>query len=384
MKTTYHIIIVFLLIFICHAACREPYTTPLVKGNASYLVVDGFLNAGPEATVITLSRTRRLGDSVPLAPELNAQVSVMGEFGELYAFSALSGGVYSIPAMNLNPGEKYMLQILTQNGKKYLSDSVTITPTPAIDSISWKQDTTSASSKLGVTIYSNTHDPQNNTKYYRWEYQETWEYHTVFDSFFDYSGGSVVARTNAGHIYSCWRSQPSTSLILASSAKLSQDIIYENPIHFISIGDQRMGVRYSILVKQFAMSKAAYEYWENLKRNTELTGSIFDPQPSQVTGNIRCTTNPEEPVLGFISASTVQEQRIFVANNSLEHWGFQTIPGDCSTQVVPPDSFNYFFASKQLIPLYQVPNSPNFVSSRPDCVDCTLQGGSSTKPVYWP
>ncbi|HMH32359.1 MAG TPA: DUF4249 domain-containing protein [Puia sp.] len=384
MKTTCHTGIVFFLIIVCLAACREPYTAPLVKGNASYLVVEGFLNAGPEPTIITLSRTRRLGDSIPHVPELNAQVSVIGEFGELYAFSALSDGVYSIQAMNLNPGEKYRLQILTANGKKYLSDSVAVTPTPAIDSISWKQDTTSASSKLGVTIYTNTHDPMNNTKYYRWEYEETWEYHTIFDSFFDYSGGTVVPRTDAGHIFSCWRSQPSTSLILASSAKLSQDIIYENPIQFIPIRDQRMGVRYSILVKQFAMSKAAYEYWENLKKNTELTGSLFDPQPSQPTGNIRCVTDPQDPVLGFVSASTVQEQRIFVANSSLEHWGFQTIPDDCPSQIVPPDSFNYFFAGKQLIPVSQVPNSPNFVSSRPACIDCTLQGGSSTKPVYWP
>jgi Domain of unknown function (DUF4249) len=367
-------------------ACRQPYTPPVQPGNANYLVVSGFLNAGSDSTIITLSRTRNLGDSVPNIPELHAQVSVLGSSGETLPLAELSNGVYASAILSLNPAETYKLEILTSDGKKYLTDSLTVIPTPAIDSISWKQDTTSSSNKLGVTVYATTHDPQNNTRYYRWEYLETWEYHSNYDSYFFYANDSIQARPFDQHIYYCWKSQPSTSLSLATSAKLSQDLIFENPITFIPIGDQKLGYNYSILVTQFALSKEAYEYWDNLKKNTELTGSIFDPQPSQVLGNIHCVTNPDEPVLGYISATSVQKQRIFINNNSLQHWGYQTLPPGCTQFRVPDDSVQYYFHSNIYLITTQVPITlgGGYYGAGSACVDCQEQGGNTTKPSYWP
>lgn len=375
------VIILFLI-----QACREPYIPPAIKNNVNYLVVDGFLNAG-DTTIITLSRTHSLSDSASSLPELNAQVSVLGEFGESFSLYGDGVGRYIIPSLTLNPAEKYQLQILTGDGKKYLSDSITVVNTPAIDSISWKQDTTSASSKQGVTIYTNTHDPQNNTRYYRWEYAETWEYHTTFFSDFYYDGTKVVPRTPAQHVYYCWKSQHSTNLILASTAALSQDVIFENPIFFITVGDQRLGVKYSMLVKQYALTREAYDYWENLKKNTDLTGSIFDPQPSQINGNLHCVTNPDEQVLGYISASTVQQQRLFIDNINTVHWGFIEYPTGCQQIQVPLDSADYFFKSYIYIPTSTLPSPPlppGYYGSTKLCVDCTLQGGVNVKPDFWP
>jgi len=376
----------WLLVLLVVSACREPFIPPDIKSNTNYLVVDGFLNAG-DSTTITLSRTRNLGDSVPASPELNAQVSVLGEFGESFLLNGDGNGHYIANTLLLSTTERYRLQILTSDGKKYLSDSVAVATTPPIDSISWKQDTSSASNKLGVTVYANTHDPLNNTRYYRWEYAETWQYHTPYYSDFYYDGTQVVQRTPAEIVYNCWRSAQSTSLLLASSASLNQDVIFEKPIFFIPVGDQRLQVKYSILVKQFALTREAYEYWENLKKNTELTGSIFDPQPSQMNGNLHCVTNPDEVVLGYIGASTAQSQRIFIDNNSTAHWGFIESPQGCVEIAIPLDSVNYYFKSFIYIPtsaLPSPPRPPGWFASTKACVDCTLQGGINVKPAFWP
>src|SRR3712207_6958843 len=34
--------------------------------------------------------------------------------------------------------------------------------------------------RSGVTIFVNTHNPENNTRYYRWEFDETWENRSVY------------------------------------------------------------------------------------------------------------------------------------------------------------------------------------------------------------
>ena len=380
-NTSYHIPSLCAVLFLCVSACKQPYTPPAGRESASYLVVNGFINGGSDSTVISLSRTRSLEDSVHAHPELRAQVVVLGEFGETYFLQDEGQGRYANPALNLSPYEKYQLEILTSDGKKYLSDSVPLKISPSIDSISWIQDTTnSADSKKGVTIYVNTHDPSGNTRYYQWDYVETWEHDAAYQSFFLLVNTSVVARNADQFTYRCWTTVPSNNLTLSSSAKLSEDIIFMNPLIFIPQGDIKLGFKYSIFLRQYAVTKEAYEYWENLKKNTELTGSIFDPQPSQLTGNIHCVTNPDEPVLGWLTASTVQQQRIFIDNTQLAQWGFSVL-GDCSVVIGSFDDPTFRSMGYRPIAVYL---GSAYTAAFPSCLDCTSRGGNTIKPVFWP
>src|SRR4029450_12184246 len=125
----------------------------------------------------------------------------------------------------------YRLRISTTDGKEYLSDYMTVKTTPPIDSISYTYN------DKGVTIYANTHDPSNNTRYYRYEYDETWEYHASIFSEIKYTGVGVppfVTRTGDDLVYVCYRTQKSHKIYLASSAGLESDVIYQFPIQFIA------------------------------------------------------------------------------------------------------------------------------------------------------
>src|SRR5206468_12180100 len=88
----------------------------------------------------------------------------------------------------------------------------------------------------GVQIYADTHDPADNTRYYRWEYLATYEFHSAFNSLLYLQTepvDSVVSRALADQIYVCWRNDTSSTILVNSSAKLTKDIITENPIAFI-------------------------------------------------------------------------------------------------------------------------------------------------------
>ncbi|MFI5151788.1 MAG: DUF4249 domain-containing protein [Chitinophagales bacterium] len=358
-RTKYNILVGISIMWFC---CKEPYLPPEIANTKNYLVVDGTLHIGSDSTYIMLSRTRSLQDSVPNIPELNAQVEVIGQNGEQYPLIPMGNGVYATDYIGLKANERCQLSIHTADGKSYLADSIQVLSSPPIDSVSWKQDSTSADSKKGVTIYVATHDPTNSTLYYRWEYIETYEYHSKYDALM----GKFV----------CWKSRPSTELVLATSAGLRSDLIFEQPLIFIAQGSQSLGVKYSILVKQTALTKPAYDYFQNLRKNTELTGSIFDPQPSQSTGNIRCLNDPAEPVLGYVYASTEQQQRIFIDNDTLAHWGY-VIMG-CNIIVNPGTTLGLVF-------LYQLPPPMGGSAwATLECADCTLQGGTTTKPDFWP
>ena len=59
-----------------------------------------------------------------------------------------------------------------------------------------------------------------------------------------------------------------------------------------------------------------------MKKNTEQTGSLFDPQPSQLSGNIHCLTDPNELVIGYVEITQEQTQRIFISSSEVSDWHY--------------------------------------------------------------
>ena len=114
-------------------------------------------------------------------------------------------------------------------------------------------------------------------------------------------------------IYTCWRSDVSTTINIASTEKLSSNVIYEYPVTLVPYNNTNKLIdEYSILVKQTALSQDWYEWVQKVQRNTEQLGSIFDALPSETGGNIHNTADPTEMVIGFIGTSTETEKRIFI------------------------------------------------------------------------
>ncbi len=323
------------VILVLPGNCREVYDPPQGQATVNYLVVDGFLDIN-NPSIITLSRTRSLADSVPSIPELNAQVSVEGSNGIRYELNESGNGSYSIYSLPLDPNQRYRLDIATADGKLYQSDFVDVKLTPPIDSISFikKND--------GVHIYANTHDASGSSKYYQWEFQETWEYRSFFGSEYEYLDHQLLSRPPEHQVFRCWHYTSSNSIFVGSSANLSTDLIFENELVFIATAGEKLSVLYSIWVKQHVLTKEGYEFWQNLKKNTEELGSLFDAQPFQVTGNIHCVSNITEPVIGFVSAGSSDSSRIFIYEQQAEPWGY-TIGLGCQEDISFPKDYERDF-----------------------------------------
>lgn len=365
-----------LVIFIASGmSCKDSYDVPGNAARTNTLVVEGVINASGN-TRIVLSRSAALADTSRIVAEQNAQVSVESDNGQVIPLVNVSDGNYEGETVT-DPSAKYRVHIRTVDGREYASDMVPVLLGPQIDSISF------AKHNGDVVVYANTHDPSNNTRYYRWSYTEDWEFHAAFSSYFEYKNGSVVFRTNT-NIYTCYQSDYSREINIASSAKLENDIISLAPINVIPNGSERISVLYSINVTQYPLTRDAYEYWDQLKKNTEKLGSIFDPQPSANKTNIRCISDPNEIVIGYISASSMYTRRLFIYNQEVQPWAYGT---DCQEYEVTPDSFEFFFGSKVYEPTRQGSrgsfNNPSYYGATSYCMDCTLSG-TNVKPSFWP
>lgn len=369
------------------AACKKPYAPAIRSGTVSYLVVEGVIDPGPDSTVVTLSKTVKLNSKTALNPESGAQVTVESDKNAIYPLFETGAGRYAAPDLNLDNSSNYRLRIKTEDGQEYLSDFVPVKNSPPIDSIGY------SIKNNGVQVYVNSHDASGSTRYYRWDYEEAWQFHSQYKSFYYSDGLNLIYRNTDQQIYFCYGDHISDDVVLGSSAKLDKDVIYQNPVIFIPSTSEKLESEYGIVLREYALTESAYKFWNNIRTNSEALGSIFDSQPTELIGNIRCLTNAKEPVIGYVSAGSVQKKKFFVSNDQLPQSWSAVTPYQCQI-----DTFRFVNrygvneVQEYLIPLppYQVPIDAvyqggfviGYTAADSECIDCTLRG-KTTPPAFW-
>jgi hypothetical protein len=368
-KTLVSLILIFLV-----SGCLDPFVPSGSTQDLAYLVIDCSVNSDDGTGAVKLSQTKALNSSDAIRTVLGAQIILEEEGGGNYAFSEFSNGEYNLTGAPINPAKKYRLKITTESNLVYQSDFTSVKETPPIDSVTWKE----VDDK--IEIYANAHDDTNNTRYYRWKYTETWQYTSRYASSIMLVDDIVVPRSAADDIYHCYATSSSTGILIHSTTILENDVVKEFRLTSPSISASRFGTKYSIEVEQYALTKEAYEYWELLKKTTENVGSLFDPQPSQVTGNIYCLSDPERKAIGFFSIGTVNKKRIFI--DSFHKSKVDPFYAKCETSTIPVDQKNS--GSLLIGPVYKGITLIGFLVGDPSCVDCRFAGGTTVKPDFWP
>lgn len=380
----YKNILQFVLIIFIFGACKKPYEPKIDENVGTILVVEGFINTGVGATKFVLSKAAQLSNKATFVPENGATVSVESSAGVSQTLSALGNGVYQNTQLNIIATQKYRLRIKTSTGKDYASEYVEVKTTPNIDQVTWKEVSG------GVQISADAHDNQSKSRYYMWNYEETWLFSSNYDSDVIYKGSTMYDRTPEESVYRCWGTNSSSSIILGNSLKLAEDIISNQPIAIIPSGSEKLGIRYSILVKQYALTKQAFEYMETLKKNTEELGSIFGPLPSQQISNIKNLNNADDIVVGYVYATSKTEKRIFIDNKDISYvWSVVKPNSDVCLQseILQTSNLGQYFSSGTLVPTYKI-YDPSGVAvigyglAPRICVDCTLRG-TKTMPSFW-
>jgi hypothetical protein len=380
--------ILYVLIFAL-LCCKKPYDPPATSSPNSYLVVEGVINSGSDSTIIKLSKTVKLTAATTQNPLLGATVTVESDQNASYPLLDVNNtGNYGALSLNLPPSQNYRLHIKTATGSEYMSDFIAVKPTPPIDSVGYTLQ------NGNVNIYVNTHDPANSTHYYRWDYQETWKFQSKYESSWvlDTTTSKIVPRTLSQANFTCFQNNISSNILLNSTAKLSQDVVYQSPLTAFSINSERIESEYSILVKQYALTGDAFNFYQNLKNDTENLGTIFDAQPTELTGNIHNVNNPNEPVIGYITVTNVQSKRIFLYNSIVPKYTLVNYPYNCvldTAYYIAP----FGMSVEDLLiypPVTNIPTTAVYVSdvivgfgySTIVCTDCTLRG-TTTVPSFW-
>ena len=292
-------------ILIFFIGCAEPY--PVEVDGKSFLVVDGSITNHPGPHSVKLSLSTVFADELNgghFLPIEGAQVSVVDNEGNRFELEDVGRGIYQTrPEVQGVIGRAYSIQILTDDEKYYQSVEEVLQEPVRIDSVYFKR-----TKKDDINQYGNV-EQQGRIQYYidftieegsylRWDWESTFQFKNPDDPF------------NSNQL--CYVNESSTQFVkLLDGTHFSERLVQNEELVDIGI-DWRYNFEHSLNVKQYSMSEEAYQFWELIRKQLKQIGTIFDPTPGRIIGNVHNMNDPDEPVLGYFGAYGLTEKRVFV------------------------------------------------------------------------
>ncbi len=307
----------------------------------------------PPPYSVTLSTTANFNQELDGIPRMisGASVQVCDDEDNCIPFFEVARGQYST-AMNATPGEvgkTYHVEITLADGTNIASQPETMKAPVPIERVYWEYDPATVV-ETGFTVYVDTEDLKGEKNYYKWE----------TDNYYPYSERFCFTRFYERNVQ-----------FISSDKNVDGNLISRMPVKVVAYSSTSMFVSQ---VYQLTISARAYEFLDNIKKQANTSGSIFDPPPGFLRGNLFNVNDSGNEVLGYFIVAAASRKDVVIDRSV-------------------PDSEPRPFVFPVKEPLYcGDPCDPLCVSygggtcgnrpCPPDCVD--LPGITNIAPEAWP
>lgn len=342
-----------MLICMMSAGCIEKFEFNTSEGD-HLLVVNGSITQGNGPYELQLSRTTKFGTG-PSEPVINAQITIFDENDQQESFFEAEPGIYRCLGNTVcgEEGGTYFIEIRTDENTIYRSSPETMPPLLEADSIYYELVTETILNDLGnpvenkyIKIFVDTPvKKEGKDAWFRWRMIDSY---TVTDL----ACGSLDPATT------CYiTEEPNPQFIPV----FSSETIATNRLDKYQVASNLFEPRYAYAslhfysIYQYSMTQAAYDYWEKISKIANQEGTIFDPPPATVRGNLFNVNDENDVVLGYFEATAVDTVRTF------------SFKRDFQNVIIPPFCTTNDLAQRQQ-----------------ECCTCLLLKNSTTeRPAYW-
>jgi Domain of unknown function (DUF4249) len=313
------------------------------------LTVDGLIADSLQEYSIKVSYSAVIGigtDDLE-TPVEGATVRVLDDAGGSFEFAETKAGTYT-RFMQGEVGKAYHVEVKMPDGKIVLSRPAVLKKAPKLLPPNFNVTEEATLSGTGRPIYTKklavgmNADVSELTEppFLRWratgEYEFGEDYPGIIDRKICYAKNNIDFN----------------NIKIFDTNKLSDGLLFKEPFLNMSY-DYRFYYMYCFHLFQYSTSEEEYKYWENVRDIVNIDGSLFDPPPGTVTGNLYNPADLEDQVLGYFSVAGVYYRQHFVNATDLGN-------------SAPPKCGNW------------PPQQPA------ECFNCLLLANSTAnRPAYW-
>ena len=374
-----------LILLLSVSSCIYPFT-PEYPESDRRIVIEGDVLIGEQTSVrvsylANLDGTTGSGPVAPLG-------SVWVEASNGTRYDGISTGdrwnaTFSVDTRQADPSLRYKLHFKdSRTAKEYSSVWLDVVSAGVIDSLYVGLD-----EPLSMVRFYMDFKGGEQTRYFRINFSEDWEYHSQCNSELLYippenrrAGNGEIIQNEGTRYYYCWDKDNSTSIMLASTERLSSNVLKAHEYHSLPRTSRKISSVYSEEVHVAGITKDAYDYWNNINTGSNNTGSLFAPMPSDMPGNIVCLSDSTEHVIGYISATKRAVKRMFYYNAT--YYIDAREPMTVRDTLPEKEWFSYYQNGN--LPAYYVEDLKGYTWAPARCVDCRVEGGTKEKPSWWP
>jgi hypothetical protein len=349
----------FFLLLFCGSCVKEISYELGDKENV--LVIYGVLSDKPGRRIFRVTRTNPFEKQVDSNPISGAKLFVIDSKGKKYGFVELDPGSYLFQDTLFQPkaGETYFLDAVVPNAGHYRSDLEVMPGTTTLDRAYPGVQKIENDTRLQLLVDTRiSSDPQG--VYLRWGVTRVWQrtsvdFGTIFMDRFRFRPPIVC--------YFTIFPEPN-GIRLFSSKRQDQFELKEQEILNITATDSKFFEKNVFEIIQYRISFNAHEYWSNLNKVTNQAGTIFDPPPATVRGNIYNVDNPNDRTLGYFELASLDTAYVSVDATFFTPF---YIPDPCT-----PD-----YTNRSLAP------APTYYYTA-ECAYCTnIKNHSTIQPKFW-
>ncbi len=354
------ILVIILLLPFC--GCKDIYIPDELNSNSKILVINGAItnNGGPHRVTINWASSF-LSSSSP-EPVTDATVKIVDNIGQTYPLKQIDQGIYETDYGQLigTPGKSYTLNISLSDGTSYQSETIAMlqpinfntlyAEIGELGCLTEKPDGSYVEKiEKGLKIYADIIVTTNEKHYLRFEPNLATQSYFLIDVIDGLTGSTKTIMVRCIDV-SSMNNVPNVKTTIKSD---TEQIIKKHPLGFMpyiiktkyynktveingvsttqSTPTQSIPDGWIISANLYDVPQSEYHYYKKVAEQLEATNQIFDPLPSFIRGNIICTSDSMQQVLGYFSVS---------AKTTLSK-GMKWSPGQSSIKTVEISDYPY-------------------------------------------
>ena len=371
------------------------------------VVVDGSISNLDEPQVVHLNRSKSdsLTGRFGTLPITGAIAEFIVDSLRIVPLTETEAGRYQASGdFKGQVGHAYQLRFTLKDGTQYQSLPEVMLPVPPIQKVYEQFNPNSLPEGQRVNgryaaandVFIDWQDPASEHNYYRWDYK-LWEkkawcrscangWYIVYDLDDKYLVEACTTPANQGYWINdypcrtaCWEILHNFDLNVFDDAYSNGGLIQRRRVAQIPYYQDNGCL---VEIRQSTLTRKAYQYYKLAQDQTQNNGGVADTPPTALIGNVKNMANPQEPVVGYFTASAIAPTRywldrkentgkspgLFVALNLRK-------PSTEDGSLVDPESG---FIKPTVVPIF----SKRY--TRPPTAVC-VEGDNSTatKPLGW-
>lgn len=304
-----------LIILFTQGCIKE--VNPSIRQAAPILVVEGSITTDAVPYTIKLTNSGAL-ESASSIPELNyvkdATVSISDNLGNTTLLKYTINGIYQTTdsAYIGKVGRSYFIKVKLKNGTTYISTPEKINnPVPIVKVNATFVEKSDMYFPTYLNISIDTKDPATEENFYQWK----------FNAWIGRKTKGVSCGFGCIMFEYCYQKYIDNTVRLLSDAAINGNVILNKTVgktYIYYYTDPHIDI------SQLSLTREAYQFWNRYQDQLTRTGTVLDPLPASIKGNIYNQNDVSDFALGYFSAAAVSHKKVTLVPYSITPYLLET------------------------------------------------------------